>query len=337
MCGTFLLSAGLTRLMLNYAPQFGLLDAPNHRSSHTLPTPKGGGLAVAISFYVALFFLYTLNDIPADLFALLLLGSLAIALLGLQDDRKHIPSMLRFLIQIVVAIGSLWAIHGLAHIDLGFVTWHGYLLGFSVALYGIVWMINLYNFMDGIDGLAASEALSVAANALVLLYFFAPMTSFTPILLVLMGAVGGFLIFNWSPAKIFMGDIGSSFLGYLFALIAILSIKTGVLSLTQWLILLSGFWFDATFTLIRRMAQREKWWQAHCTHAFQTMAKKLGAHRPVVLRTLLINTFWLLPLALLCHLRPHHQWLWLSLAIAPWLIRNLKNYNAYPAPHTRAL
>ncbi|CAA9891458.1 Fuc2NAc and GlcNAc transferase (fragment) [Candidatus Methylobacter favarea] len=176
-------------------------------------------------------------------------------------------------------------------LDLG---WAGYVLG----VFYLVWLLNLYNFMDGIDGIAGIEAITVCLGA-VLLYCSGSETAelWKEVLLLAM-AVGGFLLWNFPPARIFMGDVGSGFLGLVFG---IFSIQAGWLSsqlFWSWLILLGVFIVDATWTLFCRVWRHEKIYEAHCSHAYQYAARRYGSHKAVSFGTGAINIFWLTPIAL---------------------------------------
>jgi Fuc2NAc and GlcNAc transferase len=158
-------------------------------------------------------------------------------------------------------------------------------------------MTNLYNFMDGIDGIAGVEA--VCASGLGgLLLTWAGLGNIAAGALALTGASAGFLVWNWPPAKIFMGDVGSGFLGFVFGVLAIASARERPWLLWLWLILLSVFIVDSTVTLMRRFVADERWYDAHCSHAYQHAARRWGSHSKVTLTVAAINVIWLFPLAM---------------------------------------
>jgi Fuc2NAc and GlcNAc transferase len=208
----------------------------------------------------------------------------------------------------VAAAWVLYWLGGLTHVDVGYIipifniSWVRNLLAFI----GIVWMINLYNFMDGVDGLAAIEAISVSlfAGGLLLLQ---GSTGMAMLCLVIALSVGGFLMWNWPPAKIFMGDVGSGFLGLVFGTIAIVSENSYPMPLFVWLLLLGVFVIDATATLIWRVCQGEKWYKAHRTHVYQLAVQAGYTHKQVTLTVLGIN----MVLALLAYITIFlHLMLW---------------------------
>ena len=274
---TVVSSALLTYAIRYFTNKKELLDHPNERSSHTVATPKGGGLAIMVSFYTALLFLYLNTKIESDLF-FALLSALPVLAVSLVDDLYPLSSRLRFGIQLFSAALALYFLGGVNTLDFGIFALHGQWLNI-IALIGIVWITNLYNFLDGIDGYAASEALFIALGAYIL--FGSEATLF------LAAASGGFLLFNWHRASIFMGDVGSAPLGFIFAVFIVHD--GGSPLFLDWLMLLSLFWFDATYTLLRRAKRREKLSEAHKKHAYQRLTQAGLSHSRVVLLAMTLN------------------------------------------------
>jgi len=268
------------------AQKWRLVDIPNVRSSHVLPTPRGGGLGIVVAFYVAVIVLVAGGGKGATSL-LLLLPALPIALLGFIDDFKPLGVRLRLLVQLACAT----AIVLLAGRDFsgGPISW----LVTVVALGYVAWLINLYNFMDGIDGIAVTEAMTVLAGAVMISWWHSGHIENYGWLL-LLAACGGFLLWNWSPAKLFMGDVGSTFLG---AVLAAWSLDSSSVPLASWLILMAAFIADASYTLVRRGRQREPVWQAHRSHLYQQLAQRWHSHARVCRVLILVNLCWLLPLA----------------------------------------
>ncbi|MBA2655126.1 MAG: glycosyltransferase family 4 protein [Gammaproteobacteria bacterium] len=315
----FVATIGLVSAFRTIAYRYHLLDVPNARSSHASPTPRGGGIGIVISFFVGIFLLHFLGLMSLPLLVSFVVGGILLACIGLLDDLHHVPARVRIFVHFIAGCSVLYILGGMPPLDLGFVIWDWRGLGVVVGLLGLVWLINLYNFMDGIDGLAGSEALFVAI-AVAFLLFLKGDYLLIPVFLLLASAAGGFLIWNWSPARVFMGDTGSGFLGFVFGTLLIATTLNGALTPWQWLILLGCFWVDATLTLIHRVIRGEPWYQAHCSHAFQQAVKRTGCHERVVLRVLYINILWLLPIAILSIYFPRWTLFLTILAISPLIV-----------------
>ncbi|MBT9267042.1 glycosyltransferase family 4 protein [Pseudomonas sp. MG-9] len=292
------ISLALTWALRHYALNASMLDVPNERSSHTVPTPRGGGVAIVVSFIAVLPILVGFDSLTLSEAAAVGGAGLFVAILGFADDHGHIAAVWRLLGHFIAAAWLLFWLNGFAPIllfshvlDLG---WAGPVFG---AMY-LVWLLNLYNFMDGIDGLASVEAICVCLGMCIIYYVAgAPELFGAPLLL--SAAVMGFLFWNFPPAKIFMGDAGSGFLGIAIGGLSLVSAWHSPHFLWCWLILLGVFVVDATFTLFRRVARGEKIYQAHCSHAYQNASRYFKSHRFVTLAVLAINLLWLLPIAVL--------------------------------------
>jgi Fuc2NAc and GlcNAc transferase len=297
----FLVSIGSTGVLRHYALRRGIIDTPNERSSHTIPTPRGGGVSFVITFLTALTAAYLFNITDAapqtKPFMALITSGLLVAGIGFWDDHIHIPARWRFLTHSIAALIGLLLL-GLPEIPLPSTTINLGLLGYPIGIIALVWLLNLFNFMDGIDGFAGSEALFVGISATIIMMLAKPGEFSAPILWlsILMAGVAGFIVWNWPPAKIFMGDAGSGFLGLMLGLFALWSANLG-LSIWCWIILLALFITDATVTLLRRMLSGERWFEAHRSHLYQQLSRKWGNHRSVTQALISLNVFWLFPWA----------------------------------------
>ena len=317
-------TAVITGLLRSYALATRLIDIPNARSSHNSPTPRGGGLSIVIVFLLGLPVLSRMGVLaPEAMWAIFGAGAW-VALVGFLDDHGHIPARWRLLTHF---IGAAWGLYwlgglpplvfsfssagmGIHTIDLG---WLGQILG----MFYLVWLLNLYNFMDGIDGLASIEAITVCLGG-ALLYLSGPDAIgqwAAPVLLAM--AVAGFLFWNFPPARIFMGDAGSGFLGIVLGLFSIQAAWIAPQFFWSWLILLGVFIVDATWTLFRRFLCGEKIHEAHRSHAYQYASRYYGSHKTVSLGIGVINVCWLTPLALWVGLAGLNALLGLVLAYFP--------------------
>jgi Fuc2NAc and GlcNAc transferase len=298
---TFVAALVLTKLVRDHALRTNLLDLPNSRSSHLAPTPRGGGIAIVLSSLAAFSVLTLSGWMDPRLFAALAGGGAAVALVGHLDDRGRIGIAGRFIIHIAAALWATLWLGGLTELRLGEQLIHLGGAGTALSMLGIVWALNLFNFMDGIDGLAASEAVFMA-GAGAAFALLAGMSPSTPVAgVVIAAACVGFLRWNWAPARIFMGDVGSGYLGFVLAVVALDSAHERAVMLPVWIILSGVFLTDATVTLLRRLVRRERVYEAHRSHAYQWQARRWNSHLRVTLACTLLNLLWLAP------------WAWFSL------------------------
>ena len=276
----FIVSFSLTYTIKNYAIKKSLVAEVNERSSHSVPTPHGGGIAIAVTWFVGLSYLFYTNDIENSLYYALMVGAI-LAVVSYLDDLYELSPKLRLITQSSVAVGGIIALGGLGSLDFGFFSIENQVITNLVAFVAVIWFINLYNFLDGIDGYAGSEAVFLGIAGFILFggaHF-----------LVLVVSVLGFLIWTWHTARIFMGDVGSTLLGYTVAIFTIYYANQDATNLWIWLILFGLFWFDATLTLVRRYRNGEKLSQAHKKHAYQRLNQSGWAHDRVVLFSMGVN------------------------------------------------
>ena len=278
---------GLSRQL---ALRLELIDIPNGRSSHTVPTPRGGGVGIMLGLGAGMLLLALDLNWPTP-YPCLFLIALILLVIGSVDDRRGLPVGLRFALYAPVAIGTA-----------ALLLWPAPLWIILLSGIYVLWLLNLYNFMDGIDGIAAAEAIFVALAAGGLAWL-EGQVALTRFCLLLAAANGGFLIWNRAPAKLFMGDAGSIPIGFLLAALSL----TGALPLYCWLILLATFIADASITLCWRAVTGQRVTEAHHLHIYQRLSRHWNSHSKVVRALTLYNVAWLLPLA------------WLALQIPQWM------------------
>lgn len=293
-----LFSLGLTAGLRQYALSRKIIDIPNARSSHSIPTPRGGGVAIVVSFLISLPFLGWAHLVSSEVLIAIGVSGGVVAAIGFMDDHGHIAARWRLLGHFCASLWAVYWLGGLPPVDfLGWtleLSWAGNIFG----IFYLVWLLNLYNFMDGIDGIASVEAICACLGAC-LLYWLDGSTSLLWIPLVLAMAVFGFLYWNFPPARIFMGDAGSGFLGLALGVISLQAAWVSDQLFWGWLILLGVFIVDATFTLLRRLLRGEKVYEAHRSHAYQYASRQAKKHLPVTLTVVGINLLWLLPIGIL--------------------------------------
>jgi len=283
LAGGFAVAAALAGLVLTAPRRLKIYAHPNARSFHEQATLTGGGIAFVLPLTGYLAWLAAHGSVPA---LALSAGGAVLALVGLLDDLREIARSLRFVVQLAVA----------AAVACTLLEDTGWLMAAAVAL-GLAWHVNLFNFMDGIDGLAGSHALVFAIGAQIVGQGLPGWPG--DVLWLMAGSVLGFMVVNWPPARVFMGDVGSYYLGFLTAAVAVLLWQQHTLALPVSLILLSGFWFDASYTLIVRMSTGQAFTQPHRTHLYQKIAAIRG-HLWTTVCYLLYAALWLLPLSWLC-------------------------------------
>ncbi|UVE19692.1 glycosyltransferase family 4 protein [Pseudomonas sp. LS44] len=286
----------LTGVLRRYALARSLMDIPSGRSSHSVPTPRGGGVAIVLSFLAALPPLASVGVLAWPVMWALLGAGAWIAVVGFLDDHGHIAARWRLLAHFIGAGWALGWLGGLPPLVIfGFDLELGW-LGYALAAFYLVWLLNLYNFMDGIDGIASVEAICVClGGALLYLLLGEGAAVLAPLSLAV--AVAGFLFWNFPPARIFMGDAGSGFLGIALGVLSLQAAWVAPQLLWSWLILLGVFIVDATWTLFRRLLRGDKVYEAHRSHAYQYASRQFGKHLPVTLAVAMLNLLWLLPIA----------------------------------------
>lgn len=313
--GVMVASALLTALVRKLAVAHDVLDIPNVRSSHASVTPRGGGSAVVATTSTALLALVAFGAISRDLCLALLGGGIAVAVVGFMDDLFTVRPRGRLAVHLFAAIWAVYWLGGFESLRIGDHLLHLGWAGNALAILGIIWVLNLFNFMDGIDGIATSEALFITcAGALFSLHGNGGVPA---VAAVVSCSCAGFLIWNWPPAKIFLGDVGSGYLGYVISVLALAASENGSAQIWVWLILGGAFFVDATVTLLRRLIRGERVHQAHRSHAYQWFARRWGSHRRVTVAVLLIDILWLLPGATFATLYPSFGALATVVALGP--------------------
>ena len=312
---TLVLSGVLCGLYLLLARRWQIMEKPNERSSHNHPTPHGGGAPLLLAFSAGLLLALPSHG-PWDRdFAILAVAALLLMLLGVLDDLRGLSVRLRFslyslcclvaaaaLLQPLLAQGALSAV----------------VLVILVAV-AMLWLLNLYNFMDGIDGIAALQCIVACAGAAGLSLASGAGPAY-PLFCLLLGASHlGFLLWNWPPARLFMGDAGSIPTGFLLAGLALLGAVQGQLNPLCWLVLLAVFITDASWTLARRMLSGQPFTRPHRSHAYQRLSRRWRSHLMVDIFMLAISVLWLFPLAWAVQIWPQYGFIMVILAYLPLL------------------
>ena len=277
----------LTGLARRIAVARSVLDVPNERSSHTSPIPRGGGLAIVTVVLSGVAILWLTGVLGWTESWAILGGGTLVAVVGWLDDRRSLSAFTRLAAHVAAAAWALWWLGGMPFLTTGREVHSLGMFGTALAGFAIVWAINVTNFMDGIDGLAAGEVVTVTLTAAALLAEVHP--SLAAAAALTGGAALGFLPWNWRPARIFMGDTCSGFLGYVLAVLAVASERAGALPALVWVVLYAVFATDATVTLLRRAWRGERWYSAHRSHAYQRAVQAGWSHARVTATVLFLN------------------------------------------------
>jgi UDP-N-acetylmuramyl pentapeptide phosphotransferase/UDP-N-acetylglucosamine-1-phosphate transferase len=270
-----------TRALIPLLRRAAVLDRPNERSLHEAPTPRGGGIALIAAILLSWLALIAAGAV-APLLVVVLFGAAMLAAISWIDDLRGLSPALRLPAQLVgVGLG----VTALIPAGLVFQGWLTPGLDAAAAALLWLWFVNLFNFMDGIDGLAGSEAAAVAIGLVLFAGLGAGIDSgFAALAATAAAAALGFLVWNWAPARIFLGDVGSVPLGYLLGFLLLELARRG-----EWqaaLILPAYFLADASLTLLRRLLRGERIWQAHREHFYQRAVQNGLSHDAVVMRVI---------------------------------------------------
>jgi UDP-N-acetylmuramyl pentapeptide phosphotransferase/UDP-N-acetylglucosamine-1-phosphate transferase len=252
-----------------------IVDVPNHRSSHARPTPRGGGIGLLAGALPALL-IFALATAALFPWLPLIVTAVLLAMVSWLDDRSHVPARWRLLAQALAVVVGLVVIDGGPVFQGLLPPW----LDLLAAALIWIWFVNLTNFMDGIDGITGVEAASIGLGLALVGAPVAPA-------LILAAAALGFLRWNWHPARLFMGDVGSVPLGYLLGALLLMLAKSGAWAAA---LILPGYYLaDATWTLARRLLQRKRVWEAHREHFYQQAVQRGWSHGRVALTVGIVN------------------------------------------------
>ncbi len=313
---SFILSFFSVEILRRWMVNQHLLDNPNKRSLHVEPRPRGGGLAIVFVILICSSFLWHAHPIwSTQDVIILVIGGLIIAGVSYRDDLHSLSYWIRFAVHIIVAglvvIGiGYWRILQLPFIGQLSLGW----LGLPLTFLWIVGLINAYNFMDGIDGIAGGQGV-IAGLGWAILGWISGQFLIVGIGLVLAASCMGFLGHNWSPARIFMGDVGSAFLGYTFAVLPVVVAQHSSRFTLAGVLLLWPFIFDTLFTFLRRLVHHENVFTAHCSHLYQRLVATGFSHKKVT--SLYIG---LAIIGLVCSVAIAQEWRWADYLIAIMIV-----------------
>ena len=316
---TLLLSALLCGLYLALARRWRILDLPGERSSHRQPTPHGGGAALITALLLGMLCAVPWYGPWPQAYLVLAAAAFILMLIGVLDDLTGLSVKSRLALYALCCL--LVAAALLQPLEVT-VLQRGTLV--IAAALCLLWALNLYNFMDGIDGFAAIQCCLACSGAAILAWQGGAGAVYVLFCLLLAASHLGFLFWNWPPARLFMGDAGSVPTGFLLAALALLGAVQGQLSAACWLILLAVFITDASWTLVWRMVTGQPFTRPHRLHAYQRLSRHFRSHLAVDLMLLVTHALWLVPLALAAQLWPKFRTFMVILAYLPLLLAMAK-------------
>ena len=298
-----------------------VLAKPNIRSLHEKPTKSGGGIIFSLVFAITVICLGIFGILSSDSTIAFGIGGSLAALFGFADDVLDIRAVVKLAFQCCLVVGVLVVFDGGPLVKMGLVP---FWLAWTLSGFLMLWLINAYNFIDGIDGMASSGAVFICITLLLTLIPTEKESDITILLCLLATNCFAFLLFNWPPATVFMGDSGSVFLGYLFGALIVFSTMNSSINFWTWVIVFGYILGDTTATIIIRMFRVKNWFRAHKSHAYQNLARIWGSHLKVTAGVLVFHLLWLLPLAVWSSYDSRMAPLAATLALVPsfiWTIR----------------
>ena len=285
---TILLSYWLVGQLIDKLKQLEIVDTPNHRTSHKGNVPRGGGLVIVVILLLCQLILAIISErywVMGGLAGVVMIWSC----LSGWDDWQSLSPRFRFIFQLLFTTMILLAFGYVTEIQISsnqFI--YLSIAGVFLTFIGVIWMVNLYNFMDGVDGLAASQTI-IAAITLAFWFWQSGDLQLAIMCVVLAAASYGFLLWNWHPAKIFMGDVGSITIGALFATLIIFANTRYQIPVISLVLLFGVFVYDASLTILRRLYRREKIWLPHRSHYYQRLvAAGVGHHHVVMMQSIVM-------------------------------------------------
>lgn len=319
----FAISIASSAIYLRFGLKYGPFAKTTFRSLHKRMTLLGGGVSIACAVTAVCLYLYIKGLINAVDSKIYILGGAVVATMGALDDRFDISPRIRLPFQIVTAAWICLWVHGLQRSALGLPIPIMALVGFISLLVACVWFYNLFNFIDGVDGMAATATIYISSTMGIVLWIHGQQ-----MLALLLGSLSaasaGFLAFNWSPAKMFMGDAGSSYISYILSAVIVRSLWVDISMLWVWLIVCAYYFSDTTVTTIVRAATIPQWYLPHRSHTYQNLARIWDSHRNVVSLVIAINLAWLTPLLFLMFTHRLNPIAVTAVAYTPLVIFNLR-------------
>lgn len=307
------------------ALQHGIIAQINFRSLHARVVPRGGGVVVAALFSSIVIALWALGALPSQIMAAFGIGGAAAGTIGFIDDVYDIRARWKILLQLALGLTSFAICYQPIYARILESLSMPLSFGLSLALvFGSVWFINVYNFIDGIDGMAITGAAHISVSAIVLVLVNGGDPVVILVFALLAASGSGFLLVNLPPARVFMGDSGSMFFGYCLGTLLLITTWSGQITVWAWLCILSYFVGDTTTTGLYRLLFVKRWYGAHRSHAYQNLARITESHALITYGVNLYNLLWALPMAIWATLNPERGPIAAMFSLTPtvaWTLR----------------
>jgi len=308
-------------LYIKVAQRNKIISSPNFRTLHLSDAITGGGVVFSLVFFSTISYFWLIGFLTDKLFFVLGIGGFFATLLGFLDDLFSVSAIKKLFFHTIL---SAWSIYWLELGTFLDIDWIPHNVSIGLSLLFLVWMINAYNFIDGIDGLAISGATFISGGLILIMIITNNSSELTIIYFSLLACALAFMIFNWPPARIFMGDSGSIFLGYIIGTLFLLTIKRGDITVWTWLVIFGYFFADTTVTQLMRLLLVKKWYNAHRSHAYQNLARITGSHLKVTSVIIIYHFAWLLPLMIFSIKLPDLSMFFAALAVFPAMLFAIK-------------
>lgn len=308
---SFLLIIGFLYIYIKYAKSSIFFSNPNRRSLHEIPVPHSGGIIFSSIFLVGYYF-QSFPVFNSDLFNPLFYGGIFISFAGLIDDLIDVRAFYKLLMQFFAAVYILYWFDFRPIFTLGLGPYSPDLI-FSIL--ALVWFMNIYNFMDGSDGMAISGAIFMCCALLLVCSL--SNSSLIPVIFLLLVCCLAFLVFNYPPALVFMGDSGSLFLGFAFCALITKSVVNSEISIWTWIIIYAYFAGETTLTTVARIFLVKDWYKPHRSNAYQNVVRLSGSHKGILILINIFHFLWILPLAVLSVIEPKYTFALVILAYLP--------------------
>ncbi len=301
----------------------GIVAKPNFRNLHQISTPRGGGIVFAVIFLISVFitFSWTPLHIDKNLIHVLLYGGLISSVFGFIDDVVEIKAKIKLFVQSLLSVFILFNFGWQPLLNL---PWVPAFINLGISWFVLVWLMNVFNFMDGSDGIVSFGTIFFCLSSILSIHFASGDFSLMMVFGFLAVSCAGFLLFNSPPASIFMGDSGSLFLGFFFSALVTFTITSGEISVWTWLIMFAYFLGDTSTTLILRIFLVKQWYGVHRSHAYQNLVRIEDSHSKVFFLVSLFHILWLFPLVIFSVLQPYFAPLGIFLAYIPVVILSFR-------------